>query len=821
MEGIPSTPEDDLPEVYERNCYAAVGNILGSLLNRGDVRYIGHHFSADSPWMEHWLGLNTYQRCVMDTEFAQQCVDESSELSLERGIAMKYTTLGFYNQELLEWKRENRKLCAEGYGYIPSEILHPYACLRQESLVQLADGRWRKIKDLVESRYRGEVKAMLDGRVQNCRVTGWHKADANQKAWYRLLLPTSVYDVNDKLVGPVLTPDHKVLTQRGKVRVDELIAREDRIITDEPKLTDDQLSIVLGSVMGMTGCGDLAIRKSGRSRGMRLVMNKESWLSRCHEDPPANPYADWKMRVLGSALSFDYGFFRARMWSSRFVRSNSSRQMADVARSFPNVGGPERRPEITKQLLDAMGWLGLAVWYQDCGEVLRILEDSQRSIIVDDDYADLFLIPQECCTFKCPGLSSSELQALVEWLSDNLDHPLDSVIAHQSDSSFSLSREASEKFLWRVFGYIHPFNRMELVPSPFNRVNRKLLSVCGDPEWVELPFKPLDTYPTELFSELLLGVMPASNKPVPGDGYRYCLSVERAENFLTKDGFVSNCKDVLAVFRAYPCIKRQLEGQRLWKYYNSIILPFVSDVFHCFAVTGLPMDRKRMDEMRELFHFARRWLEQRLKRRIHQEAKSSIMNACMAEVADGKGLPVALEILKAADPSEALEAVKPHVPLDTIGKWVKRIQHLFDAPAFNIRSPDMMRRWLFDVEGLTPIKSTNQKAKGMPSMSWEKVQELPPERQRLYTPAVDKQTMQILSEQFNTLDELLNLNAVGNICKAFLKEAEVIEEWVDDDDEDGGDGSKDRATRIKEQGLHAWLASDCRIHGQCSLKWVD
>jgi hypothetical protein len=107
-----------------------------------------------------------------------------------------------------------------------------------------------------------------------------------------------------------------------------------------------------------------------------------------------------------------------------------------------------------------------------------------------------------------------------------------------------------------------------------------------------------------------------------------------------------------------------------------------------------------------------------------------------------------------------------------------------------------MARWLFDFEGLTPIKSTNQKAKGLPSMAWEKVLELPKDRQALYKPAVDKQTLAILSEQLPAIDELLNLNAVGNLSKAFLNEPDV---YVD------GDTGEEV---VEEHGLHAWLCSD-------------
>lgn len=364
----------------EHHQYKSVGKIIGPVLNKPTFRWVGHHYAADAPWMDYWLDLETYQKCAMDTEFAQQTVDEASELKLERGIGMKYTTLGLYNQELVMWKKANKALCENGYGYIPSRILHPYGA-----------------------------------------------------------------------------------------------------------------------------------------------------------------------------------------------------------------------------------------------------------------------------------------------------------------------------------------------------------------------------------------------------------------------------RDVIAPLRAYPKIKRQLQAQQLWDYYKTIHNPFVTDTFTSFCQVGLPMDVPLMEDLRVLFHFVREQLEAHLKERIHNEAKAHIMGHLMDEV-PVNGLKIAVEVLKQVSADAALAMIKPVVQLENIPKWISRVNHLFDSKTFNIRSPDQMRTWLFDIEGLEPIKTTNQKAKGLPSMSWEKVLDLPPERQRLYTPAVDKQTLQILSMQLDTVDELLNLNAVGNLCKAFLKEADV---WFD---EETGEEV------IEENGLHLWLS---------------
>lgn len=267
-------------------------------------------------------------------------------------------------------------------------------------------------------------------------------------------------------------------------------------------------------------------------------------------------------------------------------------------------------------------------------------------------------------------------------------------------------------------------------------------------------------------------------------------------------------KDVCTPYRAYPLIKRQLEAQRLWEYYKTIFNPFVTDVFTEFSMTGLPMDVPMMDDLRKLFTWTTERLNKKLQERIATEAMDKFKSRVLQEFGVKALMSLAVPI-KTRDEEGLKTAIKLLLSerdrMKDVVTWNSMIHHMVEAPRFNIRSPDQMARWLFDFEGLTPIKSTNQKAKGLPSMSWEKVLELPKDRQALYKPAVDKQTMSILAEQLPTLDELLNLNAVGNLSKAFLNEPDV---YID------GDTGEEV---VEEHGLHAWLCSDDRMDDASEL----
>lgn len=107
--------------------YKEAGEILSAWLDNPDVKYIGHHVSSDLPWMHKWLGLQWHGKAMFDTMFALQCCDESADLGLDV-LALKYTNLGKYDWDLIAWRKtHDRSLTEDGYGYIPDEILIPYA----------------------------------------------------------------------------------------------------------------------------------------------------------------------------------------------------------------------------------------------------------------------------------------------------------------------------------------------------------------------------------------------------------------------------------------------------------------------------------------------------------------------------------------------------------------------------------------------------------------------------------------------------------------------------------------------------------------------
>lgn len=311
--------------------------------------------------------------------------------------------------------------------------------------------------------------------------------------------------------------------------------------------------------------------------------------------------------------------------------------------------------------------------------------------------------------------------------------------------------------------------------------------------------------------------------------YEYDLEVWKRDNKVDASdgyGYVPDsilipyaCADVDVPLRAYPIIRRQLEHQGMWGYYSTIMNPFVTNGFTQFSITGLPMNKRLLEEMREVYHFAKGEMEADLAAAVHAESRNLIAEYVFVNLPSyqqsnkdaavvqrgGSALKVVLEPTM-KDYEVFLDLVyRMGVPRSAaFEEGLKaRWEHMLASPSFNIRSPEMLKRWLFSAKGYQPIKSTANKEKGLPSTDWAKVMAMPESRRKGYNPAVDKQTLVILAEKHKDplLMNLLQLNAVGNICKAFLSQPER--------DANG--------QIIEEAGLIAWIASDGRVHGQFSM----
>lgn len=754
--------DDKLNYVFDGS-YEEAGAVLAPAWNRKELKLVGHHISADLPWIYTKLKLDWWGKTRLDTEFAYQACNEHAQLGLERH-SLRFSDLGRYEAELDEWKRNNKQLCENGYGYIPDEILIPYACLRGDSRVVMPDGSRQKISSLVHARYKGYVMGLLRGSVVPCRVTAWHKAKVKQREWFKLETRFGRRGRHG-VIGPVLTPDHKVITQRGKVRVDELVPNVDCIATPFECFNTDQLSVFLASLLGDGGI---------------YTKNASGSIFRAGQKAPRHEYLRWKARFL---FPNEDVTFREYTPGHLTFESQASPYLSHLAAQFPRHDARDhvrRKLVLTSDVCGRLGWLGLAVWFQDDGNTTKDGE----------------------CRLTARKLNAEEVRVGLTWFK-SLGVPAK---YRQDQGHFCWAVEDSRTLQRRIAKFMHPACAYK-TPAAL----------------VVVPPKPGDG--SGVFFDTITRVVPVKSK-IKGNGTRYCLSVEGAENFLTDVGFVSNCKDVDVPFRAFQAIEEELQRQGMLDYYRNILNPFCTDAFTQFALTGLPMNTQAADRMRSVYTFAFEWQVVKFQNSMRREAAFLLARnfylysapfpeampledriAIVSRICMDLASKLQNEVTTQVDALTILSRVTGRSIGDDLKFKLQASLNFFDlccTTGFNINSSEHKKLWLFDVKHYTPIKSTGNKEKGIPSMSWEKVMKMKPERRAGIHPAADKVSLQILSDRYNDklLRRMLALTAVATVRKNLLKEPER-------DPETG--------MILEEEGLLAWVCSDGRVHGQMSL----
>ncbi len=706
--------------------------VLADFMNEPQIRFIGHNFSADAPWLEHHLGINTHKKCVFDTMYAMQTVDESYDQKLER-LSIRFTTLGRYDIDLIIWKKENGdKMQDGGYGAIPTEILFPYACLRQDSLVELEDGSWEKIKTLVDTKYSGKVKAFKDGKIVYRNVTNWHKRNTKQKDWFKLKT-LSTPSGRWGLLGPTFTPDHEVLTKSGKVAVENLVPGKDAILTDELEFNKEQISVLLASLLGDGGFEQ---------------RNNAKVAFRCGQCARRKTYVSWKASSLFPSEFSEDRVVPVAKCPHPFVKfvSRYQKQLVNILNAYefkPTSENRAKKLRVTPKILEKLGPLGFAVWYQDDG-VYKQDKRCKHGALGSP-------------TISATTLDAQEQTIVVDYLKKTLNLRSTDIKYYVANKCIAFTGEARKKFL----DWVHPFMHPDF--------NYKTYKPVLKPYKVDTTQKP--------YYEPIVDIIRV-NRDRKGDGIRYCLSVEDAQNFYTKVGFVSNCADVDVPMRAMEKLLRLLAEDNTLLYYYNLCLPYVTDGFKHMHMTGVPLDREDTCTVRKNFQMVASLMLHEFKETVREKANNALLEVLMQTFPCDTAR--AVELYQDAVKTRSVEAIKIAIGAKLYATHHGILAHWEDAQDFNPNSSDQKQRWLFGFKGLEPIKST--KADGMPSVDWEKVKSLTPAEQRNYKPAVDKDVLQIYGVKDDDVKLLLEYLAVYQVIKNFLKtEGQGLEGFIRED----------------------------------------
>ena len=220
-----------------------------------------------------------------------------------------------------------------------------FGCMSGTTRVTLADGRQEKIGKIVNQRLDVEVLSYDpdSGEIVPRRIVNWF----NNGRAERFLQFTVAKSGGNGRSQFAATENHLIQTPGGYRAAGELIAG-DRVMTAEAKLlSDQQIQVILGSLMGD---GNLSPNRRGRS-GTRFRMG--------HGAKQA-AYLDWKVSLLGNIDC-------SRTTNAKGAVFADFTPLPELAELHDAVYFGDGKKHLNWDYLKALTPLALAIWYMDDG----------------------------------------------------------------------------------------------------------------------------------------------------------------------------------------------------------------------------------------------------------------------------------------------------------------------------------------------------------------------------------------------------------------------------------------------------------------------
>lgn len=260
-------------------------------------------------------------------------------------IFKKFTSLeNTYRQNLIDKIQYEGK---DGGEWIATEKIH--GCFQDKTKITLPDGSYKSIKEIVESRYSGEVLGVDKyGKLVPTKVVNWYN-NGNTTEWLKVTFQTyGGKGGNSRVVK--CTPNHKFFSDGEYIPMEKLkIGDSVEFTYSGCSLSFIQKQVLIGKMLG-----DGSLSNSSVAFG-----HKDS-----HED-----YTDFTLKCLGSLAgnrqantTSGYGTTISR------GRSISTEEIDELFNLWDKSLGIVPKVNLTP--------ISLAFWYLDDGSIS--LNDSQR-----------------------------------------------------------------------------------------------------------------------------------------------------------------------------------------------------------------------------------------------------------------------------------------------------------------------------------------------------------------------------------------------------------------------------------------------------------
>ncbi len=308
-----------------------------------------------------------------------------------------------------------------------------FGCVSYTTRVTLADGSQEKIGKIVNQRMDVEVLSYdpETGRMVPRRIVNWFN---NGKAEKFLQFSVARSGKNG-LAQFAATENHLIRTPGGWRQAGELISGDRVMVAEQQRLGEQQLQLILGSVMGD---GNLSPNRRGRS-GTRFRMG--------HGAKQA-AYLDWKVSLLGNIP-------HSRTTNAKGAVFADFTPLPELGELHEAVYFGDGEKHLSWDYLKSLTPLALAIWYMDDGCLTLRSKGVQERTAGGTGRIDI------CVEAMSPG----SRERLACYLRDT--YGLDVKLIHRGARKIStllFSTAASEKFQKLVAPYVHPSMEYKLLP---------------------------------------------------------------------------------------------------------------------------------------------------------------------------------------------------------------------------------------------------------------------------------------------------------------------------------------------------------------------
>jgi recombination protein RecA len=308
-----------------------------------------------------------------------------------------------------------------------------FGCMSADTRVTLADGSQEKIGKIVNQRMNVEVLSYdpMTDRIAPRKIVNWF----NNGRADRFLQFTVAKSGGNGRSQFAATENHLIRTPGGWRPAGELIPGDRVLVTEPQLLSDRQMQVILGSLMGD---GNLSPNRRDRS-GTRFRLG--------HGAKQAE-YLDWKVSLLGNIEC-------SRTVNAKGAVFADFMPLAELAELHDVVYFGDGKKHLTWDYLKALTPLALAIWYMDDGGFTVRSKGLQEPTQGGSGRIEI------CVEAMSPG----SRERLVQYLHDT--HRIDvrlRIAGSAQKAVLVFSTAGTDKFQKLVAPYIHPSMEYKLLP---------------------------------------------------------------------------------------------------------------------------------------------------------------------------------------------------------------------------------------------------------------------------------------------------------------------------------------------------------------------